>query len=235
VLGVLIFPGFSSQFSVVDDLQELMPLAPAPEVQAAAALSSPDIKAAQAGVQEAGYEIGIARYQYLPSFGVDFFYGIDANQFAVHTNTPTEASGRSTLPNFTVDSRQNLGYSAQATLNIPVWNWGATRSKIRQAEMKRDQAQLDLSVAQRSLQRDLALAYAEVQAAQSQLDSLRSSVDLAAESLRLTVLRYQAGEAIALEVVDAQNTVTQSRNALDDGLVRSRVALTNIKLLTGSL
>ena len=45
-------------------------------------------------------------------------------------------------------------------------------------------------------------------------------MDLAAESLRLTLLRYQAGEATALEVVDAQNTVNAARNAYDDGLAR---------------
>jgi outer membrane protein TolC len=234
-LGVLIFPNFSTDFSVIDDLQELALLPAVAEAQAGAAASSPDIKVAQAGVHEAGYEIDIARYQYLPSFGLDFFYGIDANQFAVHTDHPTQDTGRSTLPNFTVNSRQNLGYSAQATLNIPVWNWGATRSKIKQAELKRDQAQLDLSVAQRALQANLAAAYAEAQGAQTQIESLRSSADLARESLRLTLLRYQAGEATALEVVDAQNTVTQSRNAYDDGLARYRVALANLRMLTGTL
>jgi outer membrane protein TolC len=205
------------------------------EAQAQATASSPDLKAASAGLQETGYEISVARYGYLPSFGLDFFYGIDANQFAAHTDYPTQATGRSTLPNFEVTGRQNLGYVAQATLNIPVWNWGATRSKIKQAELKRDQAQLDLSLTQRNLQANLAAAYAEAQAAQSQLDSLRSSADLAAESLRLTLLRYQAGEATALEVVDAQNTGNLSRNALDDGLARYRVALANLQSLMGIL
>jgi hypothetical protein len=43
------------------------------------------------------------------------------------------------------------------------------------------------------------------------------------------VLRYQAGEATALEVVDAQNTVTLARNAYDDGLARYRIALANLE------
>jgi outer membrane protein TolC len=188
--------------------------------------SSPEIKAAAAGIEEAGYEVSVARYQFFPSFGLDFFYGIDANQFAARG--PTEA-------NFLPNGRQNLGYSAQLTLNIPVWNWGATRSKVKQAELKRDQAQLDLSLAQRTLESNLASARAELQAARGQLDSLRSSADLAAESLRLTVLRYQAGEATALEVVDAQNTVTLARNGSDEGLARYRVALANLKMLTGTL
>ena len=125
-LGILIFPNFSSDFAVIDDLAEPAEL---PAVDPAAAASiSPDIKAATAGVQEAGWEVSVARYQFLPSFGLDFFYGIDANQFAA-SGGPTDATGRSTLPNYQVNNRQNLGYSAQLTLTVPVWNWGATKSK----------------------------------------------------------------------------------------------------------
>jgi outer membrane protein TolC len=221
-LGILIFPNFSSEFAVVDDFLEPSEL---PAVDGGVS-SSPEIKAAAAGVEEAGYEVSVARYQFFPSFGLDFFYGIDANQFAARGPTET---------NSLANGRQNLGYSAQLTLNIPVWNWGATRSKVKQAELKRDQAQLDLSLAQRTLQSNLASARAELQAARGQLDSLRSSADLAAESLRLTVLRYQAGEATALEVVDAQNTVTLARNGSDEGLARYRVALANLRMLTGTL
>jgi outer membrane protein TolC len=224
-LGVLIFPNFSSEFAVIDDLLQPSELPPVEEARAQANSSSPDLKVAAAGVQQAGYDVTVARYQFLPSFSLDFFYGINANQFAIHGQILEGEAGR----------RQNLGYSAQATLNIPVWNWGATRSKVKQAELKRDQAQLDLTIAQRTLQSNLTVAYAESQAALSLLESLKSSVDLATESLRLTVLRYQAGEATALEVVDAQNTVTLARNANDDGLVRYRIALTNLKMLTGNL
>ena len=234
-LGVLIFPNFTSDFSVVDDLDQPALLPPMAEAQAQATASSPDLKAASAGLQETGLEVSVARYAYVPSLALDFFYGIDANQFAARTDSSTQATGRSTLPNYQVPYRQNLGYSAQATLNIPVWNWGATRSKIKQAELKRDQAQLDLSVARRALDSTLAAAYAEAQGSRDQLDSLHGSVDLAAESLRLTILRYEAGEATALEVVDAQNTVTQSRNAYDDGLARYRIALATLQTLTGTL
>jgi outer membrane protein TolC len=224
-LGVLIFPTVSSDFSVVDDLQPAAVLPEMGEAQAGAVSTSPDLKAATAGVQEAGWEVTVARYGFLPSLGLDFFYGIDANQFAVHTSYPEP--GR--------EPRLNLGYAAQATLNIPVWTWGATRSKVKQAELKRDQAQLDLTLAQRTLQGNVAAYYAEAHGAQQQLDLLRSSIDLAAESLRLTRLRYEAGEATALEVVDAQNTVTQARNAYDDGLARYRIALAALESIMGTL
>jgi outer membrane protein TolC len=233
-LAVLIFPDLREDFSVVDDLQDGLVLPSYSEMQSQAKATSPDIRAGQAGLLEARYASSVARYAYFPTFGLDFFYGINANQFAARTGYPTQATGRSTLPNYLVPYRQNLGYSAQATLTIPVWDWGSIRSKVKQADLRRRQAETDLTLAERQLQANLASFYKEAETAQSQAQSLRSSADLAAESLRLTELRYKAGEATVLEVVDAQTTVTQARNALDDGLVRYRVAHAQLETLTGT-
>jgi outer membrane protein TolC len=233
-LGVLIFPDFSSNFDVVDDMSAQVLLPPLPEAEAQAKATSPDLQAAKSSVEQATYDVTIARYGYLPSFGLDVWYGINANEFAARSDE-AQATGRSTLPNYQVENRQNLGYAAQATLNIPLWNWGSIRSKVKQAQFRRQQAEIDLSVTQKTLSGNLAAYYAEAQVAQNQIASLRSSADLAQESLRLTVLRYQAGEATALEVVDAQNTLNLARNAYEDGLLRFRVALGNLQTLTGRL
>jgi outer membrane protein TolC len=234
-LGVLIFPDFSAEFSVTDDLDQPAMLPAFAEAQSQATASNPDLKVANASIQEAGFDTQVARYGYLPSLGIDLFYGIDANQFAIKTTHPTQATGRSTLPDYQVNPRKNLGYVAQATLNIPVWNWGTTRSKIKQAEQRETQAQADLKLAQKTLQGNVAGAFAEAQGALAQIDSLRDSVNLATESLRLTVIRYQAGEATAFEVVDSQNTLAQARNGLNDGLARYRIALATLETLTGTL
>jgi len=134
-----------------------------------------------------------------------------------------------------VPDRQNLGYQGQITLNIPIWNWGTTHSKVVQADLKRQQAELDLTLAQRTLQANLEAGYREARVAQSQLASLKSSLDLAIDNLRLTLLRYQAGESTALEAVDAQTTLTQARNAYSDGLARDAVAMANLQTLAGNL
>ena len=233
-LAVLIFPTLRSDVSIVDDRSQL-PVVPAlPEAAARAQSNNPDLQAAQAGLKEARAGVSVARYGYLPSLGLDVFYGIDANQFAARTDYQTFATGRSTFPPTEVPFRQNLGYSASATLNIPLWDWGAIHSKVKQASLKARQAEIDLSLAQKQLQAGLAASYQEAQTALSQVQSLRSSSDLSAESLRLTILRYQAGEATALEVVDAQTTASVARNAYDDGLLRYRVALATLQTLTGT-
>lgn len=232
-LGVLIFPALQTNYEIVDDLAQLPPLPPLPEISAQTYATSPDLAAARAGIRQAQLATGVARYGYLPSLGLDFFYGINANQFAGRTDYPTQATGRSTLPNYLVPFRQNLGYSAQATLNVPLWNWGATHSRVTQAQLRARQAAIDLRSTERNIQAQLASGYPEAETALSQVQSLRTSSDLSADSLRLTLLRYQAGEATALEVVDAQSTANLARSAYIDGLYRYRVALAALQTLTG--
>ena len=115
-----------------------------------------------------------------------------------------------------------------------MWDWGSRSSKVRQAKLKRDQANVELSATQRILIRNLQGYYQEALTARDQLDRLRHSMDQASENLRLNGLRYQAGEATILELVDAQTLLTGARNAYDDGLVRYRLALANLQTVTGT-
>ena len=234
-LAVLIFPDVTRDFTAVDDLETSGVLDGLAAVQSQALAASPDLRAAQAGILQSHEESAVARYAYLPSFTLDFYYGIDANQFAADSNGPTPESGRSTLPDYLVNNRHNLGYSGQVTLTVPLWNWGATRSKVKQAEFREEQAKADLTLAQKQLHANIESSYLEAQTAFAQIDSLKTGVTLSAESLRLTLLRYQAGEATVLEVVDAQTTLVTARNAYADGLARYRVALAGVQTLTGHL
>ncbi len=122
-----------------------------------------------------------------------------------------------------------------ASVSVPLWNWGATQSRIATARLRRQQARVELSFAQRQLLADLHSFYDEAATARDALASLRQSVDLATDSLRLTTLRYEAGEATVLEVVDAQTTLIDARNAYDDGEARYHLALANLQTLTGTL
>jgi outer membrane protein TolC len=218
-LSVLVFTDFRDQFTVVDDLQQIAPLPPLNEMKATAVASSPDVRVAEASVQQETLGVGVARGGVLPSLSFVYFDGINANEFA------------------TVDPEGHklLGSVAQVQLNVPIFNWGAGQSKLRQAQLRVSAAKAELTLAQRQLQSNISTFHREAEIARDQVASLRESLDLATESLRLTVLRYQAGEVGVLEVVDAQSTLIQARNAYDDGLVRYRVALAALQTLTGTL
>jgi outer membrane protein TolC len=217
-LAVLLFSDFNENFTLVDDAELAPPLMSFQDLTRAAETKNPDLRAANAFFQASGYDVSSARGGYFPILTVDYFYGIDASHFATNT-----------------DGFRNLGYSAVATLSIPIWNWGATHSRVVQADLRRKLAQHELSFTQRKLLANIRGLYSEAETARDELDLLKSSTDLAAESLRLTTLRYQAGEATVLEVVDAQNALTLARNFYSDGLLRYRTALANLQTLTGTM
>ena len=216
-LAVLLFPVFTQDFDLVDDLRFTTPLPQVAEVQTLAARNNPELKAALAAAQVASNEVQSAIGGHLPTLSLDYFYGIDAPQYATYTN-----------------GNRNLGYEVSASLRLPIFNWGATQSRVRQAELRRTQAQVELSATQRQALADLQAFYSEASVAKNQIEILKRSADLAQESLRLTTLRYQAGEATALEVVDAQNALVLARNNYDDGEVRYRLAVANLQTLTGA-
>jgi outer membrane protein TolC len=217
-LGVLLFPDPRTAYELQAP-RDAPPLLTREEVERAAAGNNPELKSALAALAASNADVQAARAAYLPDLGLNVTYGIDAPQIAV--NGP--------------DNSHNLGYSASVTLDIPVWDWLSTQHRVKQSEIRRDATQVALSAAQRRLIARLNEAYAEASVARDQLASLDVSVTTAAESLRLTKMRYRGGDATVLEVVDAQSAYVIAANAREDGRVRYEAARADLQTLTGTM
>lgn len=218
-LGVLLFPDPRTPYRLADENQAPAPLPDRSAVAATASHNNPDLRSALAALHAAHRAVQASEAAFFPSIGLNYTYGINAPELAVN--------GRGGL--------RNLAYSASVSIDFPIWDWFATADRLRQNQMKQKAAQANLTTTQRQLIAQLNEYYSEARVASDQLQSLRISVDTARESLRLTRLRYQAGEALALEVVDAETALAQAETALADGRLRSRVARANLQTLTGVL
>ena len=224
-LAILVFQNLDQAFTVTDDPSQPAPLPEFAELQRLAGIENPDLRVANTTLDAAKVDVKIARRSSLPSLTTDFAYGIEANAFALHS-TVAAAADKGSFP--------NLGYFLTVSLNVPVWDWGAKNSRVRSAEARRIQASTELTATQRVLLRNLQGFYQEAQTARDQLAGLQRSLDLATENLHLNGLRYQAGEATILELVDAQTTLIQIRNGYEDGWVRYRLAIANLQTVTGT-
>jgi outer membrane protein TolC len=218
-LAVLLFPDPFTPYTLTNDLDQPFVLPGKAEVQADAAKNNPDVRAALQAARAAKYEVTASKAAYLPDLSLGYIYGIDAPQLALKGP----------------DDTHNLGYSAFATLDIPVWDWFATRSRVRQSVIRSDLAHVELTMTQRQLIASIETLYNEAAVAIQQLASFDESVRTAADSLRLTNMRYSAGEATVLEVVDAQNSYTLAEAADVDAAVRYHVAFGQLQTLTGKL
>jgi outer membrane protein TolC len=224
-LGVLLFADPRTTYTL-SAAETAPPLASKEDVEQAAGRNNPELKSALAALAASNADVQAAWGALLPNVGLNMTYGIDAPQFAANGPSNPNGDGIKT---------RNLGYSASVTVNIPVWDWLASEHKVKQSEIRRDAAQVALSATQRRLIAQLEEAYDEAQAARDQLASLDESVATAAESLRLTKLRYTGGEATVLEVVDAQNAYVTAENARADGRVRYEAARAALQTITGTM
>jgi outer membrane protein TolC len=222
-LALLIFPDMNQSFTVAEDPAQMLQLPAFTEAEARAKQANPELAAAEAAAEAARTDVSEARAGYLPSLGFDLFYGIDANQFAVRSLTPEGVA------------IQNVGYSGLFSLSLPIFNWGATHSQVKQAEYHRQQAVTALSYAQRMLDADLAQFYLSAQEAKAEMSLRRQAADEATRSRDLTLIQYKAGINSALEVVNSESTLSVEETAYFDAETRYAIALANLATLTGSL
>ena len=215
-LGVLLFPDPSTAYTLASP-DATPPLPERAEVEAVARANNPELRSALATLQAGQAETFNARAALLPDLGLNFSYGVDAPELAKRGP----------------DGARNLGYSASATVDIPLWDWLTSERKVKEAHIRADAAKVNVTAAQRRLIADLSELYDEAEVAHRQLASFEASVTDARESLRLTKLRYVNGESTVLDVVDAQNTAVSAENAQTDGIVRYYLALGQLQTLTG--
>src|SRR5205823_12686391 len=112
-LAVLLFPTFNENFSVVDDMQSGPALPAFADVRAMAEKGNPDLRAASELLRAAGADVRLAQHALLPTLSIEGVYGIEANEFALHS-VYVAAPELGVLP--------NLGYAVTVNLSVPLWD-----------------------------------------------------------------------------------------------------------------
>lgn len=174
--------------------------------------SRPEVAAADATIRAADAEIRIAKADRRPTLGYAVHAGIEDTTIAPH---------------------RDLGMSAAVTLTVPLFDWGATKSRQRQAELRREAAERDRSHTARVLQSEYWIAKAQTDTDVERVRACASGVDDARRSLDLATLRYRAGEAPSLEVIDARRVYAERRAAFVQAMFDYRVALDHLRRAAG--
>ncbi len=130
-----------------------------------------------------------ARSALLPQLGLIFQYGIDAPAVRI----------------------RDRGYAAFVNLNIPIFDWMKARSQMKQFELRTQQVETNRAIAGRLFSRDYQSALVRVQQLYEQISLTDRQARLAADDLRLSRVRYEGGEGLALDVVTAQSQLAQAR------------------------
>lgn len=129
--------------------------------------------------------------------------------------------------------KEHTGVSAAISLNIPIFDWGATRSRERQAQLSAELAENERILALRGFTQQFYAARAQATSAAARINLAREGVLKAQDNLSASIARYRAGEAQIVEVTDAQTTLVEQRTALYQAIFDYQTALARLKQATG--
>lgn len=112
----------------------------------------------------------------------------------------------------------HTGVLATVSLNIPIFDWGASRSRERQARFRLQSLESERTLALRNFNQQFYGARAQALAAVSRYQLLSQSVADAERNVQASIARYRSGEGPLIEVTDALSTLAAQRAALNQAL-----------------
>jgi outer membrane protein TolC len=128
--------------------------------------------------------------------------------------------------------KEHSGVSAAVSLTIPIFDWGATRSKERQARLRVQLAENERTAALRGFTQQFYAARSQAASAAERVRLAREGVLQAQDNLAASIARYRAGEAQIIEVTDAQTMLVTQRAALYQALFDYQTALGRLRQAT---
>jgi outer membrane protein TolC len=129
--------------------------------------------------------------------------------------------------------REHTGYSATIGVSIPIFDWGASRSRVRQAQLRAQIAEQARAVAMRGFAQQFYDTRTQAVSALARIRLAGAGVMEAEINLRASIMRYRAGEAQVIEVTDAQNTLITERTAFYQAIFDYQTARARLMQATG--
>jgi outer membrane protein len=120
-------------------------------------------------------------------------------------------------------------------LTIPLYEGGATQSRVRQTLALEDKAEADLDAARRSAALSARQAFLGVSSGLAQVRALETAEQSARTSLESNLLGYQVGVRINIDVLNAQDQLFSARRDLAKARYDTLINSLKLKASTASL
>ena len=175
----------------------------------------PEFARFEAELRAAKQEVRIARADRLPQLSYSMLGGFDTDSLRP------------------MRLKEHRGVSAAFSLSIPIFDWGASRSRKRQARLREQMAENERTIALRGFTQQFYAAQAQVSSANARIRLAGTGITQAQSNLNASLARYRAGEAQIIEVTDALATLAAQRFALYQAIFDYQTALARLRQAAG--
>jgi outer membrane protein TolC len=125
------------------------------------------------------------------------------------------------------------GVRVTVGVNVPLYDWGISRSRQTQAELKAKAAEDSKTFAERIYRSQFRSSLAQAGSAADRIRDLAGNVANSERILDVAIERYRAGETQIIEVTDAQAQIVALRSALLKAIYDYQIALSRLRMATG--
>ena len=126
----------------------------------------------------------------------------------------------------------HTGILATVSVTVPIFDWGASRSRERQARLRAQSLESERTLALRNFNQQFYAARSQAVAAAERYQFLSVSVADAERNVQASIARYRSGEAQLIEVTDALGTLASQRAALSQALFDYQTAKARLAQVT---
>ncbi len=200
----------------VQDLMTQMPVDNEIERVAETAIATrPEFAQFEADRKAAETDIDAAKAQRKPQFTYSVSSGLISDSLA---------------PSHLKDS---LGVQVNIGVTIPIFDWGAARSRETQARLRLQQTENTRQMAERLFAQAFFTARTQAISAHTRIRLIAAAIPDAEANVSASTARYRAGEATIVEVIDAQNTLITQRSSLYQAIFDYQTARSRLMRAAG--
>lgn len=170
--------------------------------------------------QIAELNLKIAKSSYMPVIGVTAGY-----------NYNQAANG----PGSILKTQENLGLTAGASLNIPIFSGNQRKVSVQNAQLNILNSQYRQEETMLNLERDLSNAFFTYQSTLHQLDLEQKSLESAGENFTRTQDAFKLGQATNIQFRDAQLNLQRVKDRINDLRYTAKLNEIEVLRLSGQL
>lgn len=129
--------------------------------------------------------------------------------------------------------KESLGVQVNVGVTIPIFDWGAARSRETQARLRLQQTENTRQIAERQFAQAFFTARTQAISARTRIRLIAAAITDAEANVSASTARYRSGEATIIEVTDAQNLLITQKAALYQAIFDYQTARARLMRATG--
>lgn len=123
----------------------------------------------------------------------------------------------------------NDNESIGLSFNIPIWDWGARKSRIKIAENNLKSTEINLEQEQISIKMEIRQTYRSLKNLVYQISIAEKSVENAQKTYELNLEKYENGDLTSMDLKQFSDQLTQKKNSLTTARINYKLGLLQLK------